>query len=216
LQRIASTGAAFAELRLAHGAAAAAQEILSETIAATPHGHRAWNLWLAIGMLGGRDVVALARTVLAASTGRPRILRAYAVLLEALAVHGEDAGRAQRLARVAERAFATMRFRWLAAFCAELAGARERARREYEAMGAVRDAERLMEPAAEIKKSSNLTVRQAQIAELVAQGEINRAIAARLHISEHTVEHHLTCIFARVGVKSRAQLIAKWIGGASQ
>ena len=78
-------------------------------------------------------------------------------------------------------------------------------------VGAVRDAARLAEPRVPAKGGTGLTARQAQIADLVAQGEINRTIAARLHISEHTVEHHLTGIFARLGVKSRAQLIALWL-----
>jgi DNA-binding CsgD family transcriptional regulator len=216
LQRIASVGAALAEWRRAQGAAAEADEILSETVAATPHGHRAWNLWLQIGMWGNPEANALARTVLSGSTGRPRMLRAHAALLEALALRGVAGNRVARLARAGERAFTAMRFRWHAALCAELAGDLERARREYLAMGAVRDAERLAEPSQPIEKSSNLTARQAQIAELVARGEINREIAARLHISEHTVEHHLTCIFARIGVKSRAGLIAKWVGTAGQ
>lgn len=216
LQRIASVGAAFAEWRRAQGAHAEADEILRETILATPHGHRAWNLWLQIGLWGDREGIALARTVLAGSTGRPRMLRAHAAVLEALVQRGVDGERAARLARAGERAFAAMRFRWHAALCAELAGEPERARSEHLAMGAVRDVERLAEPPQTIKKSSDLTARQAQIAELVAQGEINREIAARLHISEHTVEHHLTCIFARIGVKSRAGLIAKWVGAASQ
>jgi DNA-binding CsgD family transcriptional regulator len=216
LQRVASTGAAFAELRRAHGAEGEAREILDATIGHAPYGHRAWNLWLHVGLWGGPDDLALARTVLAGSTGRPRMRRAYAILLEALALRGEPNRRFQRLARLGERAFAAMGFRWQAALCAELAEDRERARQAYTAMGAVRDAERLAEPLEAIRKPNDLTVRQAQIAELVAQGEINRTIAAKLHISEHTVEHHLTSIFARVGVKSRAQLIARWIAPAGQ
>jgi DNA-binding NarL/FixJ family response regulator len=51
-----------------------------------------------------------------------------------------------------------------------------------------------------------LTARQKEIAQLVARGEKNRAIAETLHISEHTVEHHLSEIFVRAGVKSRTQL----------
>jgi DNA-binding NarL/FixJ family response regulator len=83
-------------------------------------------------------------------------------------------------------------------------------------MGASRDAARLSSAPVLKPKSSGLTARQAQIAELVARGEMNRTIAALLHISEHTVEHHLTMIFARLGVKSRAQLIAHYASTAER
>ena len=38
---------------------------------------------------------------------------------------------------------------------------------------------------------------------LVAAGESNRAIAAKLVISEHTVARHVQNIFAKLGVSSR-------------
>ena len=47
-----------------------------------------------------------------------------------------------------------------------------------------------------------------EVARLVADGETNRSIADRLHISEHTVEHHLSTIFARLGLRSRSALAA--------
>ena len=48
-----------------------------------------------------------------------------------------------------------------------------------------------------------------EVARLVADGETNRSIAGRLHISEHTVEHHLSTIFARLGLRSRSALAAR-------
>ena len=50
------------------------------------------------------------------------------------------------------------------------------------------------------------------IARLVAAGETNKSIAASLHISENTVEHHLSSIFDRLGVRSRSQLAARVAG----
>jgi DNA-binding NarL/FixJ family response regulator len=52
-----------------------------------------------------------------------------------------------------------------------------------------------------------LTSRENDILRLVAQGEANSGIAARLSISEKTVRNHLTNIFEKLGVDSRARAI---------
>jgi DNA-binding NarL/FixJ family response regulator len=43
---------------------------------------------------------------------------------------------------------------------------------------------------------------------LVAAGETNRAIAAELVLSERTVDRHVSNIFAKLGVSSRAAATA--------
>lgn len=54
--------------------------------------------------------------------------------------------------------------------------------------------------------ASPLTAREAQIAELVADGTSNAGIAAALGLREATVKTHLTSIYAKLGVRSRTQL----------
>ncbi len=52
-----------------------------------------------------------------------------------------------------------------------------------------------------------LSHREAEVAELVAEGLSNKVVANRLFVTEKTVKFHLTNIYRKMGVKSRAQLI---------
>jgi len=53
-----------------------------------------------------------------------------------------------------------------------------------------------------------LTVREAQILALLAEGLVNKQIAARLGISRHTVKTHLAALFHKLGVSTRAEAVA--------
>jgi len=57
---------------------------------------------------------------------------------------------------------------------------------------------------------SGLTQREAEIMELVAAGLGNRAIAARLFISEKTVKNHVHSIYRRLRADGRAHAVARW------
>ncbi len=56
-------------------------------------------------------------------------------------------------------------------------------------------------------KIDRLTQREREVMTLILEGLPNRQIAARLVISETTVSHHLTSIFAKLEVTSRFDLI---------
>ncbi len=53
-----------------------------------------------------------------------------------------------------------------------------------------------------------LTAQERQIAELVAGGASNKAVAAQLYLSPKTIEAHLSRAYRKLGVSSRTQLAA--------
>lgn len=64
--------------------------------------------------------------------------------------------------------------------------------------------------------SDALTPAEEQVAALVAKGLSNREVARTLFVSDRTVEAHLSRIYAKLGVRSRAQLSAKLERGRPQ
>ncbi len=56
---------------------------------------------------------------------------------------------------------------------------------------------------------TDLTRREQQVSELLAQGLDNGAIAAMLSISEKTVRNQVSTIFSKFGVSNRAQAVAR-------
>jgi tetratricopeptide (TPR) repeat protein len=62
----------------------------------------------------------------------------------------------------------------------------------------------------EKESHGGLTVREREVAALIAQGWSNREIAGKLVVSERTVETHVTNILGKLGFSSRAR-IAAWV-----
>ncbi|MEV7426768.1 MULTISPECIES: response regulator transcription factor [unclassified Streptomyces] len=60
-------------------------------------------------------------------------------------------------------------------------------------------------PAAELP--DGLTAREAEVLALVAEGLSNKEIAQRLHIGAATVKTHINNLFAKTGVRDRAQAV---------
>ena len=54
-----------------------------------------------------------------------------------------------------------------------------------------------------------LTPRELEILGCLGDGLSNKAVARRLGISQHTVKFHLEAVFAKLGVASRAEAVAK-------
>jgi DNA-binding NarL/FixJ family response regulator len=86
----------------------------------------------------------------------------------------------------------------------------EAARDVFAQLGAAPDLARIDSLARSVSSDDvhGLTAREMQVLRLVAAGETNRAIASKLILSERTVDRHVSNIFAKLGVSSRAAATA--------
>jgi DNA-binding CsgD family transcriptional regulator len=55
-----------------------------------------------------------------------------------------------------------------------------------------------------------LSAREAEVMSLIADGQTNGEIAARLFLAEKTVKNHVRRIYSKLGVGSRPAAIAYW------
>jgi DNA-binding CsgD family transcriptional regulator len=62
------------------------------------------------------------------------------------------------------------------------------------------------------RRDEGLTPAERRVAALVAEGRTNREVAAALFLGERTVESHLTQVYSKLGVRSRAELASKFGG----
>ncbi len=215
IQRIASVSAAFAELRSAQGASDEARGLVTGAVRFIPRPHRCTSLFLHIATAGDAQMQQWAAQMLSLSGTRPRVRRACRLLFAALIARDRTTPRAQRMAAIAAGAFSRIGWRLYEARALEAAARTAEALALYLQMGDVRDAERLRTARPfENPGLVALSPRQMEVARLVADGETNRSIAQRLHISEHTVEHHLSTIFSRLGLRSRSALAARIAHGS--
>jgi DNA-binding CsgD family transcriptional regulator len=80
---------------------------------------------------------------------------------------------------------------------------RARAVAELEARG------RRTRPAA--RSTGDLTPQEYRVASTVAAGATNREAAASLFLSPRTVEHHLAAVYRKLGVRSRSELVRRFV-----
>jgi DNA-binding CsgD family transcriptional regulator len=62
--------------------------------------------------------------------------------------------------------------------------------------------------------SARLSAREAEVMSLIADGQTNGQIAARLFLAEKTVKNHVRRIYSKLGVGSRPAAIAYWRAAA--
>ena len=88
----------------------------------------------------------------------------------------------------------------------------EASRQIFAQLGAITDLERvealLQVPVSASAASDGLTAREVEVLRLIASGKTNRRIAEDLHISEKTVARHVSNIFTKLDVSSRAAATA--------
>jgi DNA-binding NarL/FixJ family response regulator len=85
----------------------------------------------------------------------------------------------------------------------------EAARASFEELGATPDLARLESLTRKSDETADgLTRRELQVLRLVAEGKTNRDVAGDLGISEKTVARHVSNIFVKLGLSSRAAATA--------
>ncbi len=84
------------------------------------------------------------------------------------------------------------------------------ARWAFQELGAVPDVARIdtLSRRPSVKAAGGLTARELEVLRLVAAGKTNRTVAADLFLSEKTVARHVSNIFVKLGVSSRAAATA--------
>lgn len=153
------------------------------------------------GLLGAAAATSRGRLLLAEGdlVGASTALRTALGRWTALAVPYEVATTQVLLGETARRAGDDDE----AVACFSAAGA------TFERLGAALDVARLEPPTEGAETAGLLTAREIELLRLVAAGLTNRAIASETHVSEKTVERHLSNVFRKLDVSSRAAATAR-------
>jgi DNA-binding CsgD family transcriptional regulator len=212
-------------LRLAQGrtkaAAAAIRRVLGET---SDRLERARLLPAAVEILLATGDLGAAREAAAELAGIADGYRTVALLATAdhargavLLADGDAAGAvaalrgAWRAWRELEAPYEAARARLLIGLACRELGDEDAAAMELDAartvlagLGAGPDLDRLDRLTGAAGATGGLTERELEVLRLVAAGATNHAIASRLHLADKTVHRHVSNIYAKLGVSSRA------------
>ncbi|HEV2907937.1 MAG TPA: AAA family ATPase [Candidatus Eremiobacteraceae bacterium] len=140
--------------------------------------------------------------------------RAYLTLFDARFAQRENKPKdARALGALAAAQFHDLGWHLYEAQSLETAGERENALELYKKIGDKRDAQRLETSARRRGRPrasgpQGLSPRELEVGQLIAQGKSNRAISEALTVGERTVETHASAILNKLGLASRAELIA--------
>ncbi len=128
-----------------------------------------------------------------------RISPIWALLAHARAVaDGVDS-------RVARLRLRDQRGRWLVLHASTLTSQRD----EPDSVAVVIEPAKGSEIAPIVISAYSLTQREQQVVAALASGDTTSEVAGRLFVSQHTVRDHIKTVFEKVGVSSRAELVAK-------
>ncbi len=72
--------------------------------------------------------------------------------------------------------------------------------------------EALGQPGRDARPDVGLSPREAEVMELIAAGLSNAEVSRRCFLAEKTVKNHVNHIFAKLGVRTRAEAVATWLG----
>jgi DNA-binding CsgD family transcriptional regulator len=142
-----------------------------------------------------------------------RVSQALLSLLDASQARQRgDSGAALEAGRRAAAQLSALEWPVIAAYAYEIAGDEKNAREAYRKLGAHGELRRIerdrTRKGVAWQSPSLLTSRERELARVIADGKSNRAAASALSVSEKAVEKHLTSIYAKLGMRSRAQLVA--------
>ena len=138
--------------------------------------------------------------LLGASELERRISPIWALISRAQAVAGGIESRAARL-RLRDQ-----RGRWLLLHGSALTN---RTDGSADSVAIVIEPAKSSEIAPIIIEAYSLTPREREVVAALASGDTTSEIATRLYLSQHTVRDHIKTVFEKVGVSSRAELVAK-------
>jgi DNA-binding CsgD family transcriptional regulator len=222
------TALAFAEREIELGRAregAALIHRVVEAYAAVPLARDDDGVFVLAALHGSDADARKSRTFVAryADDTKAEIASAHLKLYDAaMARRSANAKEAATLAESARELYEKLGWRWRVARALEIGGQLKAAMHAFEETGDVRSARRLQEELNPVNRrgrtKSELTEREREIATLAAAGRSTKEIADALTLSPRTIETHLASIFAKLEVRNRAELIAKWrdLPGAAQ